>query len=142
MEAVKYLTKEEFIQKFKLQFSLALKDNFVMDSWENFARTSRELRSQAIKELRDNGYPPKVRAKYNNSIQNYAQPSHRKYLFYKNPICGICGSRIGKLMDATIDHIYPISLGGDNALYNKQIAHGPCNVKKSNKIGEKWKNSM
>jgi len=34
---------------------------------------------------------------------------------------------------ATIDHIVPVSKGGTHALYNLQLAHWICNVKRGNK---------
>lgn len=142
METDSYLTKEEFIAKFKLNYQLAVKDSEVMSSYESYCNAIRDLRSWSIKELKIIGMPGYLRADYNDLLQMFAQSSHRKYLFYKNPVCGICNQLIERLRDATIDHIIPTSKGGPNILSNKQIAHGPCNVRKSNKIGKKWKNHM
>ena len=36
-------------------------------------------------------------------------------------------------MSASIDHIIPVSKGGTHALYNLQLAHWICNVKRGNK---------
>lgn len=54
-------------------------------------------------------------------------------------ICGLCGERIDStkkypdLMSASIDHIIPVSLGGNHTYDNLQAAHFLCNTKKSNK---------
>lgn len=142
METNRYLTKEEFLNKFKLAYYLAVKDEKVMESYESFCEAIRKLRSDSIKYLRGLGVPGYIRSEYNDYLTSFAQSSHRKYLFYKDPTCGICGFQIETIEQATIDHIHPRAKGGANAFENKQIAHGYCNVKKSDKIGFKWKNSM
>ena len=55
-------------------------------------------------------------------------------------VCHIClqpvdmtlarNSRFG----ATLDHVHPLSKGGDDSLDNLKLAHWICNVKKSNKL--------
>lgn len=129
------LTREDFISRFKFNFALATYDDEIMESYESFVAGIAKLRSDSIKYLRGLGVPGYIRCQYNDSIQALAETSHRKYLFYKDPTCGICGHLIEKIEHATIDHIHPRAKGGENALYNKQIAHGYCNVKKSDKIG-------
>ena len=49
-------------------------------------------------------------------------------------ICGICGLDIesGRL---SIDHILPITRGGDDSIDNLQPAHLSCNSRKQNRIG-------
>ena len=53
--------------------------------------------------------------------------------------CGICHRRISKHRahphpeSASIDHIVPLSLGGDDTRRNVQVAHLACNVRKSNR---------
>lgn len=135
MATGKDLTKEEFIQKFKFEYALAVKDPLAMESYEKFCSVIAKLRRASVQYLRSIGVSGDVRCEYNNAVQRLAETSHRKYLFYKDPTCKICGYLIEKLQDATIDHIIPTSKGGPNTLKNKQIAHGHCNVKKSNKIG-------
>ena len=50
--------------------------------------------------------------------------------------CGICLQVVGKKFDsnhpraATVDHIVPLSDGGDDVLTNLQLAHRSCNSKK------------
>ena len=41
--------------------------------------------------------------------------------------CGICGRHISDLAACHLDHIRPLSLGGNHHLDNLQLAHGPCN---------------
>lgn len=135
MEANTSLTKEEFISKFKFDYAMAVGDQKVMETYESYCETISKLRSDSVKWLRGLGIDGRTRIKYNDGIQRLAETSHRKYLFHKDPTCGICGYVIVKIEDATIDHIHPRAHGGENAFYNKQIAHGRCNVKKSDKIG-------
>lgn len=53
--------------------------------------------------------------------------------------CGICCGRIETLDEATIDHIVPLSRGGQHVWSNVQIAHAACNARKGNAIdGEMW----
>ena len=45
--------------------------------------------------------------------------------------CGICSEPMGA--DISVDHIYPVSLGGGNELANLQAVHRSCNTSKNNK---------
>jgi hypothetical protein len=55
-------------------------------------------------------------------------------------ICHICETNVDmslprtSRMGATLDHVFPLSLGGDDSLENVKLAHWICNVKKSNKV--------
>jgi hypothetical protein len=129
-----YLTEEEFIQRFKLNHKLARSDPKAMKSWESYTITIRKLRSESVQYLRSLGMPGYLRSEYNELLQTFAKYGHREYLYFKDPTCKICTYPIAKLEDSTIDHIIPSSKGGENALYNKQIAHDHCNVKKADKI--------
>lgn len=46
--------------------------------------------------------------------------------------CWICGQPMGD--DRTLDHVIPLSKGGDNTLDNLRMAHMRCNQRKSSKI--------
>jgi len=46
--------------------------------------------------------------------------------------CAICGQPIMDMSEASIDHIYPKSLGGSDKMENLQIAHRRCNRAKAN----------
>lgn len=53
--------------------------------------------------------------------------------------CGLCGQRIGKSYawphprSLSIDHVIPISCGGEHSLRNVQAAHLHCNLSKHNR---------
>lgn len=55
-------------------------------------------------------------------------------------ICQLCYSPVSKHLkyphpkSASIDHIIPLSRGGADNIYNMQLAHLVCNMKKGNKI--------
>lgn len=138
MAAKSNLTKEEFITQFKLEYSLMVKNKKIMRSFKSYKKASGKLRSQSVRTLKELGFDGKERSRYNRAIQGLSKASHLKYLFYKNPTCGICGFLIESIRHATIDHITPTSRGGANAIYNKQLAHGPCNVAKGNKLKFKF----
>lgn len=44
-------------------------------------------------------------------------------------VCGICGIDVDPL-DYTLDHIQPISAGGQHEMHNLQVAHRSCNSRK------------
>lgn len=56
-----------------------------------------------------------------------------------NWVCGICGKPVDKFLpypnpeSASIDHIKPMSKGGDHTKDNIQLAHLKCNLAKGNK---------
>lgn len=53
--------------------------------------------------------------------------------------CGICGEKVNKRLkypdplSASLDHITPISAGGEHTYVNVQLAHLRCNIKKKNR---------
>ena len=65
---------------------------------------------------------------------------NKKIIIATQSVCAICGAPVDKRLkfpnpySATIDHIIPLSRGGDpTALDNMQLAHMKCNRAKSNK---------
>lgn len=49
--------------------------------------------------------------------------------------CGICQQPVASSKEMTVDHIIPISLGGEHdAFRNMQLAHDQCNAKKGNEL--------
>ena len=52
-------------------------------------------------------------------------------------MCGICGRPILDRRDATVDHIVPISQGGDDSWENVQLAHNACNHNAGSKLPRK-----
>lgn len=57
-------------------------------------------------------------------------------------VCGICGKGIDPLIKgrqsgaASLDHIVPVSFGGDDTPENVQAAHFGCNSGKCNRVDE------
>jgi len=53
--------------------------------------------------------------------------------------CGLCHRRVQPDLDyldpssATIDHVVPLSVGGDDTRANVQLAHRACNIRKHNR---------
>ena len=54
-------------------------------------------------------------------------------LFRDHFECQYCGKH-GNAKELTIDHVIPVSRGGDNSWENVVTACGPCNSKKGNKL--------
>jgi hypothetical protein len=50
-----------------------------------------------------------------------------------NGVCGLCGKHV-EPDDVSVDHILPISRGGQNTLDNYQLAHHRCNSAKNNRL--------
>jgi 5-methylcytosine-specific restriction endonuclease McrA len=60
---------------------------------------------------------------------------HREILYAaQDGKCASCGGKMGKLIQASLDHVIPISIGGVDALGNLVLMHGICNAEKSNDI--------
>jgi hypothetical protein len=58
--------------------------------------------------------------------------AYRQWLFAKSDVCGICGARIRRYEDSTVDHIIPLFRGGPKTRENEQISHRDCNQFKGN----------
>ena len=63
----------------------------------------------------------------------------RQLINSKGNVCALCGKPIKDMKDCTIDHIIPLSKGGQTTLENCQLAHAKCNQKKADKILDKEK---
>ncbi len=59
-------------------------------------------------------------------------------------VCHLCGTKIDRKlrfpnhMAATVDHIIPLSKGGEHVWANTRPAHGLCNFKKSDDMPESF----
>ena len=54
----------------------------------------------------------------------------------QNGKCGICGKQLPEdLTEVHIDHVFPVTKGGDNNIGNLQAAHRSCNVAKGARVG-------
>jgi 5-methylcytosine-specific restriction endonuclease McrA len=129
-----YLSIDEFVQQFKFNHRIERSKPENMATWEDYIRAIARLRKESVRYLRIMGMPGQMRSKYNDALQSHAKYGHLEYLYFKDPTCQICYKPIETIAEATIDHIYPRAHGGANHFDNKQIAHGRCNVKKSDKI--------
>lgn len=49
-------------------------------------------------------------------------------------VCGLCGDAVLEMAAVHIDHIMPVSLGGETTLDNLQVAHAFCNMSKGNRV--------
>ena len=91
------------------------------------------------KNRRPNYKRPKLSAVEYGYIEGVAETNRRKaikrQLVNKNgAICAICGEPIKNARDMSLDHIIPISKGGQTTMENCQLAHKWCNVRKGNKV--------
>lgn len=67
-----------------------------------------------------------------------SEPIFRQKVFARDRWeCGLCGMKVDKRlqypdpMSASLDHITPISEGGEHTMRNVQCSHLRCNVKKA-----------
>lgn len=57
-----------------------------------------------------------------------------------NWTCGICSTNVDRLlaypdpMSASLDHVVPLSLGGDHSRANTRCSHLTCNVQRGNRV--------
>ncbi|MSS84495.1 HNH endonuclease [Actinomycetaceae bacterium WB03_NA08] len=55
-------------------------------------------------------------------------------------ICQLCGGPVDPelkrpdVMSASLDHVVPLSLGGDHSMENSQLAHLSCNSAKGSRV--------
>lgn len=70
----------------------------------------------------------RYRARINGGI---IEPVNREAVIARDKsICGLCGKFV-PADQMSLDHIYPVSLGGAHAEWNLQVAHLHCNKRKS-----------
>lgn len=49
-------------------------------------------------------------------------------------VCGICGGSVSRLERWHVDHVMPLSRGGQHAYDNVQLAHAHCNISKGARL--------
>lgn len=99
-----------------------------------YNRTVRNIRySSRFKKLKANGFDPKKDHYSANTV-----------LITYGESCHLCGEQIDLSAPRTpgkpgwerslhIDHVIPLSKGGDDILENVRPSHGKCNIRKNNK---------
>ena len=82
-------------------------------------------------------------ARFPSSTARQAYYKNRKKILANEDVCAICGGAVDKTlpryhpMSAEIDHIVPVSKGGDTvSIENMQLTHRKCNRAKSDKLPE------
>jgi len=63
-------------------------------------------------------------------------------MYARNPVCHWCGCRVRserkKGNRATLDHVYPVSLGGTHTADNFVLSCPGCNINKGNREPSEW----
>ena len=93
---------------------------------------------------RHRNYMKKVKARRERQIasRDAGDVSYERLFKRDNGICQICGMPVHPVKlsddnwDGTIDHIVPLSLGGEHSLNNCQLAHRICNSLKCRETEE------
>ena len=63
-----------------------------------------------------------------------AEPIDREAIFDRDDwICGLCGEPVRR-DEATLDHVVPLSLGGQHDPTNLRLAHGSCNSRRGDGV--------
>lgn len=75
------------------------------------------------------------RAMIANATGNFSSGDVAEILIRQKKRCASCKAKVSKYH---IDHINPISKGGDNSKWNIQILCAACNLRKAAKTPEKW----
>ena len=106
---------------------------------ERFRRAARErerarrLRDPEAAHVRDKKYGHRKRARKRGAFVEWVDPV---ILFRRDEgCCGICGDPVDPT-DFHIDHVYPLSRGGEHSYANTQVAHPSCNMRKGATIDE------
>lgn len=116
-----------------------------MEKYNEWVEENREKR-RAINRKYNRSRKGRLRDKKKKTIRrarekcSIVEDIHPIEIFERDDyVCALCGERIDStkkypdLMSASIDHIIPISLGGNHTYDNLQAAHFLCNTRKSNK---------
>ena len=90
-------------------------------------------------------YAGKIDRKYCDCCRE-RDTSYLKYMKFLLELhvysCFYCGSKVGRQNQPTIDHMIPLSRGGDNQLENLTIACRSCNARKGTKSVEQFKREL
>lgn len=81
-------------------------------------------------------WEPKRRFLIEKNGNNSLTKAEVRELFMSHPYCEYCGS----VENLSLDHIIPITRGGQHCLENVTVACMTCNTSKNNKLLSEWKN--
>lgn len=121
-----------------------------MAKWKGYSKRTREKGDrdgfEKIPKVNQQRRRFKSRNGFSGSKSDFAdwryQKAIKKMLINsKGAICGICGKPIENMKQCTLDHIIPISKGGQTTIENCQLAHSWCNKRKGSKILKSKKKS-
>lgn len=111
---------------------------------KNRARNKRDKEYVAVhikawkekNKLKLRSYDSRRRARVCNSAENHTDKDIERILKQQNGKCANC--RIPTKNEYHVDHVMPLSLGGDNSSKNIQILCPDCNLRKAAKSPERW----
>lgn len=134
-QLIKGLTKKEYYRQYRA------KNRAKLDKYQDeYRRSHRQYFKEAVKEWRRKN-PEQVRlqrAKKRAVIANARTQKHIRLAWLHNwesRVCGICDRLIEG--EYQVDHIVPLSKGGEHHAQNLQLAHPFCNRSKFNKLPNK-----
>jgi hypothetical protein len=122
------------IDKYFIPKSINLTHALIDYSQEHFSRESLKNKEQERSIIVDEIM--KIIIKYSKKLdaKRFFDDEIRNRLWQTNgKVCKLCNQEIKSIVDCTVDHIEPWSLGGKTKIENAQLAHKSCNSSKSNK---------
>jgi len=119
------------------------KERRLLKEKERYQRDKEKILARLGRPNRDRPKLDPVKLKARQRRKNRAKKARQRNAFVEHVegyivfeldegICGICSDPI--LEDFHVDHIIPLSRGGEHSYANVQAAHPRCNIKKGNKI--------
>lgn len=96
-----------------------------LDYFHRVKRTERYLCRKHIEDSK--------RRKYGNYIKLLTPETIKFFLVLENNTCPACGKEFSERFKYTIDHVIPLSKGGDHSLGNIQLLCNHCNCVKHTK---------
>lgn len=70
--------------------------------------------------------------------ERFVEHVDRAVVFQRDAgVCGLCGERVDPT-DFHVDHIVPLSAGGEHSYANSQVSHPRCNRTKGAAVLERW----
>ena len=100
-----------------------------------------DARKKAQEEIQKSGYSHRARLIRRNRLKEaFVENVDPMEVFERNNwICQLCNHPVSKIRDkrfidiASLDHIIPLSKGGEHSYANTQLAHLSCNIRKGNR---------